>query len=280
MALPDIRQRAGYLFLVVAVGHIILISAQVNSRTGVPLLEAVVFGVVAQVQRVAGGTIGGIQSVWTRYIALQHAGRDNVELRRQVAELEVKLQQERTRSEQVARLRALVELRDRSGLSMTAAEVIAGSATPDLRTVTINKGTRDGVHRDTAVLVPEGVVGRVITGTWHAAKVQLLIDRSAAAAVLIARSRSQGMIVGTGEDWLRMDYVSSTADVQRGDIVLTSGIDGIYPKGFVIGRVESVEHAGGMYKTIRVKPAVDFGAVEQVLLVMTPATGPGREGPE
>jgi rod shape-determining protein MreC len=280
MALPDIRLRAGYLYLVVAVGHIILISAQVNSRPGVPLLEAAVFGVVAEVQRVASGGIGAVASVWHDYAALRSAARENADLRRRVTTLQVKLQEEKTRSELAARLQALLDLRDQSNLSMATAAVIAGSATPDLRTVFINKGSHDGILKDMAALTSSGVVGRVVRATWHAARVQLLIDRNAAAAALVARSREQGMIVGTGEDYLRMDYVSSTADVKIGDIVLTSGIDGIYPKGFVIGQVESVERAGGMYKTIRVRPAVNFGTLEEILIVTTPVPGPGREAPQ
>ena len=77
------------------------------------------------------------------------------------------------------------------------------------------------------------------------------------------------MIVGEG-DALRMDYVSEVADIVVGDVVVTSGIDGIYPKGFVIGRVDSVEKSGGAYKRITVKPAVDFSALEEVLVVVTP----------
>ena len=90
----------------------------------------------------------------------------------------------------------------------------------------------------------------------RAAKVQLLVDRNAAAGALIERSRAQGVVTGGGDDRLRMDYVSEVADVIVGDLVVTSGIDGIYPKGYVIGQVESVEKSGTTYKTITVKPAL------------------------
>ena len=92
-----------------------------------------------------------------------------------------------------------------------------------------------------AVIAPTGVVGRIVTPTAHAAKVQLLIDRNAAAGAVVERSRAQGIVLGGDEELLRMNFVSSTADVKVGDRIVTSGVDGIYPKGFVIGKVETVD---------------------------------------
>jgi len=122
-------------------------------------------------------------------------------------------------------------------------------------------------------LSPSGVVGRVILPSARASKVQLLIDRNAAAGAIIERSRAQGVVVGAGGETLRMDYVPGTADVKAGDLVVTSGIDGIYPKGFVIGTVETVERGPGSYHEIRVSPAVDFSRLEEVLVVLTPPPG-------
>ena len=118
--------------------------------------------------------------------------------------------------------------------------------------------------------MPAGVVGRVIQPSGRASKVQLLIDRNAAAGALIERTRAQGVVIGTGTDELRMDYVSGSADVKAGDNVVTSGIDGIYPKGFVIGQIQSVRRGAGEYSAIVIRPAVDFTALEAVLIVLTP----------
>jgi rod shape-determining protein MreC len=107
--------------------------------------------------------------------------------------------------------------------------------------------------------------------------VQLIIDRNAAAGALVERSRAQGVVMGGGDERLRMEYVSEVADVVTGDLVVTSGIDGIYPKGFVIGRVETVDKSGGAYRRIVVKPSVDFRSLEEVLVVLTP---PGRAAGE
>jgi rod shape-determining protein MreC len=160
-------------------------------------------------------------------------------------------------------------------LSTVAAEIIAAGATSEFRTITIDKGTTDGLRSDMAVLAPAGVVGRIVVPSARAAKVQLLVDHNAAAGALVERSRAQGVVVGEGEEKLRMDYVSEIADVVTGDVVVTSGIDKIFPKGFVIGRVEAVDKSGGLYKRITVRPAVDFKSLEEVLVVLT--LSPARE---
>jgi rod shape-determining protein MreC len=278
VALLDIRERSGYLFLGVMLGHILLISAQINSRSGVPVLEAVAFGVFAEVERAISAGFSSVRRVWSGYVGLRNVKSQNEVLARQLAEAQVAFQQQRALADRTRNLERLLDLRDRSNLNTIAAEIIAAGATPDFRTLTIDKGTRDGVKADMAVIAPAGVVGRVVMPSTRAAKVQLLIDRNAAAGALVERSRAQGVVTGGGDDRLRMDYVSEVADVIVGDLVVTSGIDGIYPKGYVIGQVESVEKSGTAYKTITVKPAVDFTSLEEVLVVLTPT--PARETAE
>jgi rod shape-determining protein MreC len=134
------------------------------------------------------------------------------------------------------------------------------------------------VRADMSVIAPAGIVGRLVVPSVRSAKVQLLIDRNAAAGAIIERTRAQGVVVGAGDDRLRLEYMSEVFDVVVGDVVVTSGIDGIYPKGFAIGHVEAVERAGSAYKRITIKPAVDFSALEEVLVVLTPT--PAREAAE
>jgi rod shape-determining protein MreC len=269
VALLDIRQRTGYLFIAVTIGHIILISAQVNTQRGVPVLEAVTFGVFAEVQRAASSVIGGVRASWGDYFALQEVHRENERLKQEIAQLRVVLQQERAMAQQSRALGQLLELRGHTPLMTTAAAVIGSGASPDFRTITIDKGSADGLRPDMAVISPGGVVGRVITPSARAAKVQLLIDRNAGAAALVERSRAQGVVEGTGGN-LRMNYVSGTADVKVGDVLITSGIEGIYPKGFVIGQIESIERGAGEFSNIVIRPAVDFSSLEAVLVVLTP----------
>jgi rod shape-determining protein MreC len=269
MALADIRQRPGVLLAIAVVLHVALISAQVNTRSGVPLLEVVTFGAFAEVQRLTMNVVGGVRGLWSGYVALRQVQRENLDLRRENETLQVRLQEQRALAERAETLRQLLELRDRSNLETVAAEIIAASASPEFRTVTIDKGSRARIEADMAVIAPGGVVGRVILPSPRAAKVQLLIDRNAAAGATIERSRIQGVAVGLGDGTLRLDYVPVTADVRPGDLIVTSGIDGIYPKGFVIGTVETVERGAGTYHLIRVRPAVDFTRLEEVLIVLT-----------
>ena len=278
MALLDLRQRSGYLFLAVTLGQILLISAQVNTKSGVPVIERVTFGVFSEVQRVLSGGFSGIHGVWTGYIGLRHLKVENETLKRDLATAQVAVQEQRALADRTRSLERLLDLREGLQLKTVAAQIIGAAATPDFRTLTIDRGTRDGVRADMSVIAPAGVVGRLVVPSLRSAKVQLLIDRNAAAGAIIERTRAQGVVVGGGDDRLRMEYVSEVFDIVVGDVVVTSGIDGIYPKGFVIGQVESIERSGGSYKRITIKPAVDFRSLEEVLVVLTPT--PAREAAE
>ena len=265
--------------MAVTIGHIILISAQVNTNSGIPILEAVTFGVFAEVQRATSSAIGGVQTSWTDYVALQQVRSENEQLRKAIAQIRVGLQQERALAQRSRTLEQLLDLRTQAvDLATVAANVIAGGASPDFRTMTVDKGAADGLRPDMAVIAPAGVVGRIITPSARAAKVQLLIDRNAAAGALVERSRAQGVAEGTGGD-LRLNYVSGTADIQVGDTVVTSGIDGIYPKGFVIGQIQSVRRGAGGFDTIVLRPAVDFSSIEAVLVVTTPPVAVAEDAP-
>jgi rod shape-determining protein MreC len=277
VAVLDVRPRAGYLFLGMVLGHILLISSQVNTRSGGSVLEAMTFGIFAEAQRSISAGFSSVRDVWENYGGLRNVKHQNEELIRQLHEAQIAVQEQRALADRTRTLERLLDLRDRSNLQTVAAEIIAAGASPDFRTVTIDKGTGDGVGSDMAVIAPAGVVGRVVTPSSRAAKVQLLIDRNAAAGALIERSRAQGVVTGGGDDRLTLEYVSEIADVVVGDLVVTSGIDGIYPKGYVIGAVDAVEKSGSGsgYKKITVWPAVDFRSLEEVLIVTTPT--PARE---
>jgi rod shape-determining protein MreC len=278
VAILDVRQRSGYLFLAVLLGHVILISAQVNSRSGVPVLESVTFGLFAEVQRGSSAGVSSFRNVWNHYIRLRHVEAENASLKRELDEVKVQFQERRALADRARGLQELLQLRDRSNLQTTAAEIIASSPSPDFRTLTIDKGTLYGLQPDMAVIAPGGVVGRVVIPTPRSAKVQLLSDRNAAVGALIERSRAQGVAMGGGDQHLRLEYVSEAADVVVGDLVVTSGIDGIFPKGFTIGSVDVVEKSGPSYKRITIKPAVDFSSLEAVLVVLTPTPIHQAEG--
>lgn len=268
----DIRKRTGYLFLAVMLAQVILVSAQVQTRSGTRALQAVTFGVFSRIESATASAVDKVRHVWGSYIGLRGARSENEYLKQRVAALEVQLKMEHALAARSERLQALLDLRAQATVPMLAAEVIAGNPDSVMRTVTINRGSDDGVTADMAVIAPGGVVGRVIGPVAdHAARVQLLIDRAAAAGAITERGRAGGMVVGIeGDPPLRMDLVSNLADVKAGDAVVASGVDGIFPRGYFIGQVERVERGSGLYQAITVRPGVSFSGLEDVLVVLTP----------
>lgn len=277
MALADIGQRPGLLLGTAVALHVVLVSLQVTTDGGRTIFHKVVFGGVAEVQRAATRLVGGAGEVWQGYIDLRTVRAENATLKAELDAARVRLQAERARAEHADAFRQLLQLKARVPIETTGAEVIAGAASPEFRTVTIDKGVADGIAADMAVVGPAGVVGRVTQPSAGAALVQLIIDRNAAAGAVVERTRVQGIVVGQGDGRLRMDFAPATGDVATGDVVVTSGIDGLYPEGFVLGIVERVSRGDGLYHQIDIRPAVDFSRLEDVLVVLRGA--PVSEAP-
>ena len=272
--------RAAYVVVAVLVGHLVLISAQVAALPGTSFAEGLFFGTLAEGQRLVAGAVGAVRNVWQGYVGLRGAHETNRELRTEVDQLRLRLQQERALAEQARRLERLLELRRSVDLDTLSARVIGADATPWFRTLTVDRGSGDYVHEDLAVISPAGVVGRIAGRPGpRAARVHLLIDRNAAAGAMIERTRAAGIVVGLDElAELRMDYVPNEEEVRVGDRVVTSGAEGIYPPGFVIGTVGGTARGPELYQSIRVTPAVDFTRVAQVLIVMDGAGDQLAEG--
>jgi rod shape-determining protein MreC len=269
-----LQRRTGYLLLAFCLAHILLISSQVQSRSGMPVLQSAAFTVFAGVQHGLASVSDGGRSIWTNYFALRGVVRENESLRHRILELESQLQQSQAQASQTRTLENTLRLQQIASAPTLAARVIAGDPSPGSLTVTIDRGAADGVRPDMAVIGHTGVVGRVINQPLpHAAQVQLLVGRNAAAAVYFERTGAGGIVVGgINAPALHVDYVPNSADVKAGDRVLTSGQDGIYPRGFLVGTVTYAQrHAPGW--TINVQPAVDFSHVDVVLILLAK---PGR----
>ena len=248
--------------MAVLLGQVILISAQVTTPSGTKVLHAVTFGLFSQVQIGTARLFGGVRGIWDGYFALRGLHRENRRLEDELMAVRVRLQEQQALALRGAQLEALLELKGRTQLKTIAASVIAGDATNGvLQRVTIDRGSEDGLRKDMAVLGAGGIVGRVVETSLNAAKVQLLIEREAGAGALVERSSAGGVVSGhdnEGELPLRMDFVSNLADVKMGDRVVTSGLDGIFPRGFPIGDVARVEPGLGLYKRIWLKPTVEY----------------------
>ena len=257
------------LLVVLCLGHVLLISSQVQSGRGQSVLNAATLGTMSSVQGAATGMTDGIGRIWTNYFGLVGAQKENEVLKNRVLELEGQLQAEQARGERASALEGLLNLQKSLVAPTLSARVIAGNPKPGALPVTINRGKSDGVGPNMAVITGRGVVGRVIgEPAAHAARVQLLAGESAAAGAVIERNTTAGMVQGGYADGkLRMEFVSSAAPIVVGDRVVTSGQDGIYPVGFLIGHVSEI-NGTGKTREIVVVPAVDFSYIEVVLVVL------------
>ncbi len=265
------RQRNGYLVSAVIVGHFVLISAQAGGGHDGSVLEDVAFRAFAQMQRLLTSARGAVAHAWSHYVELRDVHDRNDELTLTVADLQLLLQEQQALAQQARGLQELLGLRQALDLRTVVARVIATAATPYVRTLTVDRGAEDGVHADDAVIAPEGIVGRIVGAPGpRASRVQLLIDHLAAAGARVERTRASGIVTG-GDDGtaLRMDYVSNHEQVRVGDRVVTSGTDGIYPPGFLIGTVASVAPGPELDLAIRIVPAVRFSRLEDVLVIVS-----------
>lgn len=262
-------------------GHVILISAQVQNRGGAQLASAVTFRLVSRIQLATARGVDSVRGIFQNYVWLRGARSENEMLKRQVVELSGQIEELRARTTQVASLEEALNLRTAVSIQTITARVIGGDPTPGFPAVTIDRGSADGLRANMAVIAARGVVGRIYGRLEeHAAQVQLLMGRNAGAAAYLDRSSAGGVVVGGYENPpLRMDDVPNLVDVQPGDLVLTSGLDGIFPRGFTIGRVEEAVRGSGTYSAIKVRPTVDFSNLQFVLVVTTPPSPRWAEEP-
>ena len=272
----DQRQRTIYLVLAVVLGHLILISSQVESSPRTTVLERVTFSAFSEMQHLVFSISETVKNSWAEYVNLRGVRSENKALRSMIDELEFKLQKQDSSEQEINRLEKLLELKRQTVFTTVSARVVASDATSYFRTLTIDRGANDSVMSEAPVLAPTGVVGRIVgVPSSSAARVQLLVDRNAAAGARIKRTRALGVVLGgDDEKTLTMNYVSKLEDVAVGDSVVTSGTDGIYPSGFDIGQVTQVDSDSGLYLVIKVEAVVEFTKLENVLVLTNefPAT--------
>jgi len=240
---------------------------EVAGRATVAVVGALQNG-VSKVVRPIGAFFSGIAHVAT----LQS---ENNRLKQQVADLQRRTAERVSLERENQRLLALAHLEQTLQLNGVTATVVGESVGNFEWSITINRGSSSGVKVDTPVVTGDGLVGHVIEVTPTTSKVQLIIDPNSAVAALLQRTRIQGMVVGEGDRGCRMEYVSELANVEVGDVVVTSGLDEIYPKGDIIGVVSEIEEGEGLTKVVKVRPEVDFRRMEEVLVVIKTEGGPG-----
>ncbi len=246
--------------------HLLSIGTRPEGRAAGPIaavLEVLRPPELAITRLAQGGT-----SIFKDYFDLVGARQENIRLRAELA----RLQTDRTRLAELEyennRLGELLELKQALGMQAVAAPVIGSDATGLARTIVLGRGESSGVKTGMAVLSNQGVVGKVIAASPNAARVLLIEDHNSALDAIDQRSRARGILAGQVEGGLTMKYVERAQDVGVGDDVVTSGLDGIFPRGLLVGRVIRVERQGpGLFVNVEVVPAVEFRGLEQVLVL-------------
>ena len=226
-----------------------------------------VMQVSSPLQEKTRGVFSWFRDIVGRYWFLVGVEEENRRLRGEIGSL----REENNRLQEALlaarRLGKLAPLQERRSTAV-AANVFARDPSSWFKTVLVDKGEQDGVSRDMAVAVAEGVVGRVIEVFPNTAKVLLITDPNSGVDVIVQRTRAQGIMEGRVEEFCILKYVRKSDDVQVGDKVITSGLGGIFPKGLLTGTVTKVERKRpGIFQTVEVAPTADLSSLEEVLIL-------------
>ena len=260
------------------VGIIILIAVNItilsiSSKQRYPSYEPgrITLFFVAPFQEVITRSTRFIRGIWRHYFYLIAVAKENEQLQR---ELSITIEKNRQLEEiefSNQRLRNLLSFQRNVTDRVLAAEVIGKDPSPWFKTIIIDKGSFDGIEKGLPVVIPEGIVGQVISVSSRHSKVLLIIDPNSAADALIQRTRSRGLIKGSLGGRCLFQYVLRKHDIRVGDTVISSGLDSVYPKGLQIGKVSGVvRRNAGIFQEVTVIPYVDFEKIEEVLVVMNP----------
>jgi len=219
-------------------------------------------------QAVFSHSIGFADDIWSHYFNLVSVSKENDALKKALANAHERDNQYREMALANHRLREFVALKKESPLRLVAAEIIAKDPSPWYKTVIINKGRNGGVAAGCPVIVPQGVVGFILSAGSHSSKVLLIVDRNSAVDALVQRTRARGLVQGTAGRLCRFDYALRKLDIKVGDPVVTSGFDGVYPKGIRVGYISKiVRRNAGLFQEVELTPYVDFTKIEEVLVV-------------
>jgi rod shape-determining protein MreC len=231
-------------------------------------LSAVLMWILRPLQMAAQGTVNWVGGLRENYDTLAGFRAENERLRRRIEDLEVERQKLLEAQASNQRLKQLLDFRATLPGKAVTASIIANSATNWFQSCLLDKGSADGVRKGMAVVTPLGVVGQVVAVTPRTAKVLLLTDPNSGIDVLVQRTRARGIVSGSLENGTVLKYVKRSEDIQEGDRLLTSGTDGVFPKGMMVGTVMKVvkQHIG-LFQFVEVLPAVQPARIEEVQIV-------------
>ena len=263
------RERAALVLILLLVLQIVLLSIQIEGPSGTLLIKTWVLAVQAPIIAASSSITGGIRHVWNNYIWMVGARAENEQLRETVRKLSLlNSAYEQARQENV-RLRQLVSLSDDLAFKTIAARVVARTPSFLSNVIYIDQGLKNGVYMDAPVISGAGIIGRTINVTRHQAQVQLITNPDASMGAMLKDTRTPGVLRGSGDLLLDLNYISNTEDAAVGDVVLSSGLDGIFPKGLVIGKVVDSSKGNGVFRSIKVEPYMDLIHIEEVAVLLS-----------
>jgi rod shape-determining protein MreC len=272
--MPEFLKRLGAPIALVCLVLLATLSMVEDSReqhelgAELPWWQGWVLDVTAPIQRVVSAPVLGMRNLWGSYIDLVDVRQENATLRQEVAELaEINLQY---REALVAsgHLQRIAAMRDDFEVPMLPAKVVGLDISLWFRSVLVDRGVGHGVRAGNPLITNDGVVGLVTASSSRSSRAMLLLDSQSAIDGIVQRSRARGVVRGNGTGELEFEFVVRGNDVMPGDVIITSGLDSVYPKGLRIGKVNELrDPKGSLIQTAIIQPAVDFGRLEQVFVM-------------
>jgi len=268
VAIPS-RHKSLVLLAGVILLQVLLLAVQIKRDSQGRLIRVWTVGALSPFQRAGAHGVGSIRGIWNHYFALQNTTRDNEQLRRENDALKLQITQLQSKAAEADRLAGLLNFRKlHMDVPMVGARVIGTSAGTATQTIDIDRGERDGIKRDMGVITPDGVVGKVSESFANTAQVLLLTDQGSGVGALLAESRIQSVVGGTGDPLLFMKYVPNDDSVNNGEHVVTSGMDRIFPRDLPVGTIVDIK-PGNPFKQIHVRPAANLERLEEVIVLLT-----------
>jgi len=245
-----------------------LLSLQIEGPSGTLLFKTWTLAATAPFIAAASSVTRGIRHVWQGYIWMVGARSENERLQQTVRQLSLVNRAYEQAQQENIRLRRLVSMNESAGFRSIGARVVARAPSFLSNVIYINRGSQDGVRIDAPVLSGDGIIGRTVLVSGHQSQVQLITNEDASVGVMLQRSRTPGVVRGNGDSLLDLKYISTIDPVTVGDVVLSSGLDGIFPKGLVIGKVVRVGKSQDVFWSIKVQPGMDLIHLEEVLVLL------------
>jgi len=270
MAIPS-RHKSLTLLATVVVAQVLLLAVQIKRERQVRLIRVWAVELISPVQRAGSWIVYNFEHGWGNYVSLRNTREENQTLRAELDRLKVRNAELEGRAHEADRLADLLKFRqEHAEVSMVAARVIGGSPDSGSLIVNIDRGSRDGLRRDMGVITPDGVVGKILAVYPDVSQVLLIGDKESGVGALLANTRTQGVVRGSGKPDLSMDYVPNDAKISVGEAVLSSGQDRIFPKDLPVATVaEAVPDHKGPFMKIVLKPAAHLDRLEEVLVLLT-----------